>query len=210
MPVKLGSSDIDDFKIGSSQVDRVYLGATLLWQKATPPVWSAIPNQSLSSGSSINLNLNTYVSGTSPITITVSGLPRGLSASNGVITGRSTVSGTHTITAAATNAAGTVNTTFTITVVSLPRITSSCRNADSGFPFIQFSAQVINLPAGHRVISMTIVVRGSNGETYTAGSSNSAAVSGMASTSPDTGVSCTVTSVSATIQRPDNTRYTIS
>ena len=98
MPIKIGNADIADVKFGSSQVEKIYVGTNLVWQRVIPPTLSAIPNQSLSYNANANININSYVSGDSPITITASGLPSGLSIGRGVITGQSTASGTHTVT----------------------------------------------------------------------------------------------------------------
>ena len=35
--IKFGTTGIADLKLGSSQVDKVYLGATQVWSKASPP-----------------------------------------------------------------------------------------------------------------------------------------------------------------------------
>ena len=87
------------------------------------PVWSTIPNQSVSYNGSISFDLNDYVTG-EDVTITASGLPSGITLSNaGVLSGSSlTNSGTSTVTVTATNDAGSVSTTFTIviSVISYP------------------------------------------------------------------------------------------
>lgn len=123
MPIKIGNADIADVKFGSSQVEKIYVGTNLVWQRVIPPTLSAIPNQSLSYNANANININSYVSGDSPITITASGLPSGLSIGRGVITGQSTASGTHTVTVTATNSGGTDSRTFTITIATV-RITA--------------------------------------------------------------------------------------
>ena len=78
------------------------------------PVWSNIAVQAAGNNAAFNLDLTALVSGNP--TIAVSGLPTGLSATNGVISGQSTVTGFHTITATATNAGGSSQTTFVIEV----------------------------------------------------------------------------------------------
>ena len=116
MPIKLGSTDIDDVRLGAKQIDKVYLGTTLIWRRGTLPVWRAIGNRSVGYNANVNLNLNDFVTGDPTPTITVSGLPSGVSASNGVISGKSTVTGTRTITVTATNLIGSAQTTFSLTV----------------------------------------------------------------------------------------------
>ena len=83
------------------------------------PSWSSVPTQSLAYNSSINLDLNTYVSSALSITITASGLPSGLSISNGIISGTTTDVGSHTITATATNTIGSSTEQFTIQVLGI-------------------------------------------------------------------------------------------
>lgn len=82
------------------------------------PVWSSISNQSLSYNGSINLDLNNFVTGDPTPTITASGLPAGLSISNGIISGSSTSPGTYPITVTATNTAGSVDSSFNIIVAA--------------------------------------------------------------------------------------------
>ena len=83
------------------------------------PYWGLVPSQSFQSGASVDLNLHDYVGAITPdtITISVSGLPSGLSVSEGIISGDSSVYGSHTITATATNRFGSNDTTFEISVL---------------------------------------------------------------------------------------------
>lgn len=88
--------------------------------EGTTPVWSTISTQTFAYNGAVNLNLNDFVTGSPPLTITVSGLPRGLTATNGAITGQSPASGAHTIQATATNRTGTDTTSFSLVVEAAP------------------------------------------------------------------------------------------
>ena len=120
MDLKFVASDIDALKMGVADVDKVYLGATEVWSRGVAPVWLTISAQSVGYNKAFNLNLNSFVTGTPDPTITVSGLPSGLSIANAVITGKSTNVGIHTIEVTATNVAGTAPTSFRITVLDKP------------------------------------------------------------------------------------------
>ena len=153
MPIKIGSADIDDVKLGSTNVEKIYVGTNLVWQRVIPPTLSAIPNQSLSYNANANININAYVSGDSPITITASGLPSGLSIGRGFITGQSTASGTHTVTVTATNSGGTDSRTFTITIatVSITAQWSINRRQIAGSPSYD-----VTVTTNGRVNAMTV------------------------------------------------------
>ena len=71
--------------------------------------------------------ISVSVSGNPTPTVTVAGLPTGITYENDEITGMSTVAGAHVITVTATNNQGTVTETFSITVaaeLTAPQITA--------------------------------------------------------------------------------------
>lgn len=78
------------------------------------PQWMEIPDQMFEVGMPVNLDLQTFVMGLQPIMIEVSGLPQGLMATNGLITGAATEEGTFPITVVGRNDFGQVSTSFTI------------------------------------------------------------------------------------------------
>ena len=120
--IKLGDSDIDSFQLGGDQVEAIYLGTKEVWVFGATPVWTNIGTQTVGDNAlNYRLDLNNFVSGKPGPTITVSGLPSGLTASNGVISGTTHNSqrGSHTITVTATNSIGSTQTTFTLQIVSL-------------------------------------------------------------------------------------------
>ena len=114
--LKIGENDIDKIYIGDREVDAVYLGSNQVWVFGNAPVWSAISLQSVAYNANFSLDLNDFVTGTPTLTITVTGLPSGMSASNGVISGNSTQTGTRTITVTATNSISATSTTFSLRV----------------------------------------------------------------------------------------------
>ena len=79
------------------------------------PVWMDIPDQMLEVGEQVNLDLRTFVDGSLPITIDVMGLPQGLMAENGLITGAVQEEGTYPIQVVARNEFGQTSTSFEIT-----------------------------------------------------------------------------------------------
>ena len=123
--LKIGSNDIDKVNFGTGDASAVYLGSNQVWIFGTIPVWSSISNQTINFNTNFSLDLNDFVSGTPTPTITVSGLPSGITASNGVISGNLTQRINRIITATATNVAGSTETTFRLTmpgnVASMPR-----------------------------------------------------------------------------------------
>ena len=82
------------------------------------PVWSAIPNQTLTHKESINLDLDNYVTGSQPLTVMASGLPAGMafSADDGRITGQGTALGTREVMVSASNRLGSASASFEIRV----------------------------------------------------------------------------------------------
>ena len=87
------------------------------------PVWTDIPDQMLEVLMPVNLNLQTFVDGSEPITIDVMGLPQGLVNMNGLITGAVEVEGTFPISVVARNDFGESRSSFEITaedVVTAP------------------------------------------------------------------------------------------
>ena len=81
------------------------------------PVWSNIPDRTIDYNESINLDLNDFVAGGGTIVITASGLPDGVTLSDGVLSGTSlTDLGTHTVEVTATNEGGESSTTFEIEI----------------------------------------------------------------------------------------------
>ena len=113
----MGNADIDNVRIGSSQVDKIYLGASLVWTRGTPPVFS-LGGAAFTLGGRINFNLNTRVTGTQPITLTATGLPPGLRLVSGVIVGIPSRRGTYRITVTATNSAGTTQGMMNVSVIN--------------------------------------------------------------------------------------------
>ena len=92
---------------------------TLIQGYLSAPVWSAIPEQDVGHNENANINLNDHVTSHFPDTITASGLPSGLSVSDGIITGSSTTSGTHQITVTASNIFGESSQQFNIVVANV-------------------------------------------------------------------------------------------
>ena len=86
---------------------------------ANAPSWVSIPNQMATEDEAFEFDLNDFVSGSDP-TITVSGLPEGLSATAGVISGTPTETGTFQVSAVASNSEGSATTQFSIAVASQP------------------------------------------------------------------------------------------
>ena len=82
------------------------------------PVWSAIPNQTLAHNQSINLDLDSYVTGSQPLTVMASGLPAGMSfsADDRRITGQGTALGVREVTVSASNRLGSASASFEIRV----------------------------------------------------------------------------------------------
>lgn len=76
MPIKIGDADIDDVKLGGSQVDKIYLGETLLWQKASPPTYSGRTSFSWSGVGSRSFDLSQYVTGNNVQFTPISGVLR--------------------------------------------------------------------------------------------------------------------------------------
>ena len=43
MPIRIGNTELKDVRVGNTPVREVRVGNTLVWQRISPPVWSATP-----------------------------------------------------------------------------------------------------------------------------------------------------------------------
>ena len=87
---KAGSKAIIKAFYGNKKINKIYRGTKEVWIDAQPPAWSSIAVGTWTTQrTQSRLNLNNFVSGDTPITIThrTGTLPTGVSFSNGVISG---------------------------------------------------------------------------------------------------------------------------
>ena len=122
------------------------------------PMWMQIPDQMFEVGMPVNLDLGTFVDGSEPITISVSGLPQGLINTNGMITGSAEVEGTFLISVLARNDFGQMATSFEIVteVVTTAPVWSTI---EFGSPMVgeDYSLDLNNFVEGVAPISFTLV-----------------------------------------------------
>ena len=98
--------------MGYNLADKAWTGSFAYEGEAIAPVWSTVPAQTVFHTTSVDIDLHDYLTGDSPFMFTVSGLPTGLSHSDGVISGTTTADGTHTVSVTVSNVAGEASTTF--------------------------------------------------------------------------------------------------
>jgi hypothetical protein len=185
MAVAFGSSPITNAYVGTSQVSRMYLAQTLVWQQR-PVVTSA--NLTITIG--VPFSYQITATNDPHLSYGATGLPAGLSVntSTGVISGTPTTEGTSSITISATNTGGTGTAVLTLTVVGeVPVITSSLTaTATVGVAFsYQITASgsptsfnATGLPAGLSVNTSTGVISGTPTSEGTASVTLSATNSG--------------------------------
>ena len=96
--------------------DKAWTGTFAYEGEVIGPVWSTVPAQTVFHATNVNIDLHDYLTGDSPFTFTVTGLPTGLSHSDGVISGTTMADGAYTINVTASNIAGEASTTFDMSV----------------------------------------------------------------------------------------------
>lgn len=122
----------------------------------TPPVMASIPNQSIITGNSIQLNLSNYTTGAG-ITYSATNLPAGLSlnSSTGIISGAATATGTYSVTATTTNTGGIASRSFNIT--SAPPFVFNPIGNQNVYLYVPFNVNVSNYIVG-TYTSITVTV----------------------------------------------------
>ena len=132
MPIKLGNADIADVKIGSSQVDKIYLETSLVWTKVIPLSWQPIPSQIAAVHESWGFNSILYLNNPGNVAVTITSLSTwtdtDLRFSNGVFTKR--------------NGAGVSGTPLTLQI----RATGGGSSADTSFVFRSVSVRWRTIP----------------------------------------------------------------
>jgi hypothetical protein len=167
MPIALSSTPLQNARLGSAQVARMYSGTALVWQKSP-----FVTSQTLTITIGISFSYQIIATDSPHTSYNASGLPPGLgvNTSSGIISGVPTSEGAYNATIYATNTGGTGSALLRLTVVGqVPVITSS--TTASATVGVLFTYQITasnsptgfnasGLPTGMSVVTSTGVISG--------------------------------------------------